>query len=121
MTASPPEIPTPAAPSSPQWAAKDSLATSEGKHWADLEEARAHNDTRWLRWYGRVIVVFTLAFSGLFLASLLVWSFHYLAPACWGWLSPEQLAKVQSVLFSGGLGAIVSTIVQKQLAKSERR
>jgi hypothetical protein len=53
----------------------------------------------------------------MFALSLIVWSWHYLAPACVTWLTAEQLSKIQSVIFSGSLGAIVTSILKKQLDK----
>lgn len=92
-------------------------AKLEQKNWQTLDEIREKNDGRWLSVYGLIVIFLTLIFSILFISSLVVWSWHYLAPSSWTWLSSEQLSKVQSVLFSGGMGAIVSTIVQKQLSK----
>jgi hypothetical protein len=92
-------------------------AKLEQKNWQTLDEIREKNDGRWLSVYGLIVIFLTLIFSILFISSLVVWSWHYLAPSYWTWLSSEQLSKVQSVLFSGGMGAIVSTIVQKQLSK----
>lgn len=100
----------------PNWVDFES-AKLEQKNWQTLDEIRERNDSRWLSVYGLIVVFLTLIFSVLFISSLVVWSWHYLAPICWTWLSSEQLSKVQSVLFSGGMGAIVSSIVQKQLSK----
>ncbi len=34
------------------------------------------------------------------------------------WLDSQQLGKIQSILFSGGMGAVISGIVRKQIEKS---
>jgi len=51
------------------------------------------------------------------LVGLISWATHYLSPDKFHWLSDDQLSKIQSVLFSGGMGAVVSGIIQKQLKK----
>lgn len=112
------EIPDPGPEKTPSWADQDA-AKKEDRNWAKLDTINNRNDAWWLSTYGVVIVAITAIFALLFLASLVIWSFHYLAPSCWGWLDERQLGKVQSVLFSGGMGAVVSTIIQKQLSKNK--
>ena len=112
-----PEIPDPGPEAAPKWADRD-MAVQEEKNWASLDKISNRNDSLWLSTYGLVVVVFTVSFATLFVLTLFIWSCHYLMPEEWAWLSADQLSKVQSVLFSGGMGAIVSSIVQKQLSKS---
>lgn len=106
----------------PKWASSD--ARKEERKWDDLDQIKRNNDVRWLTTYGDVLVWVTWAFAGIFLASLLVWAWHYVGPACaWGikfhWLNETQLSKVQSILFSGSMGAVVSGIVKSQLGKAQ--
>lgn len=61
------------------------------------------------------VVIMMCFFVTVFMASLGAWVIHYITP--WCWLTPEQLSKIQSVIFSGSLGAIVSAYMQKQLSK----
>lgn len=56
-----------------------------------------------------------LIFVGIFVISLLVWIWHYITP--WGWLNTEQLSKIQSVLFSGSVSAMITAFMKKQLDK----
>ncbi|WP_134679569.1 hypothetical protein [Paracoccus ravus] len=112
----PPEIPTPDFSEPPPWADR-STAESEQKNWGKLDEIRQRNDHWWLTTYGCIVVVITVVFSTLFTLSLVAWAWHYLAPSCWGWLSADQLGKVQGTLFSGGMGAIVTAIAKKQIDK----
>ncbi|RRT96760.1 hypothetical protein [Stenotrophomonas sp. 278] len=100
----------------PQWATTE--AKAEDKNWDSLDHVRKENDTQWLRLYGKLLLVVTLVFTLVFLGSLLVWAWHYLAPRCWQWLEPGQLGKIQSVLFSGGMGAVVSNIIRTQISKA---
>ena len=43
------------------------------------------------------MVVLTL----IFVASIVSWTWHYLTPADWHWLTADQLSRIQSVIFSG--------------------
>ena len=89
----------------------------EEKNWTRLDEVRENNDVVWLSVYGKVVVAITVAFTAIFLTSLIVWALHYVLPAKCTWLTEAQLSKIQSVLFSGGMGAIISSIIKRQLDK----
>ncbi|MDR2213075.1 MAG: hypothetical protein LBE21_05550 [Pseudomonadales bacterium] len=93
-------------------------AEEEDKSWGDLDAVRRTNDKRWLMVYGWVLVVLTITFTATFLCTLVVWAWHYLTP--WPWLTDAQLDKIQSVLFSGGMGAVISGIVRAQMEKIRR-
>ena len=92
----------------------DTQAKKEESIW-DIERENYH---RWLRIYGFIPPTFLIVFTGLFLFSLLSWTLHYLFPIGWHWLDAAQLSKIQSVIFSGSLGAITSFIFKKQVSKS---
>lgn len=114
-------IPTPDASSTPRWAG--STAKKEEQQWTVLDEIRQENDGRWLKVYGKILVALTVTFAVIFIAALLIWTWHHLAPTCIGswpmhWLDSQQLGKIQSILFSGGMGAVISGIVRKQIEKS---
>lgn len=100
------------------WAAEASLAQEEDERYGELDgiqKQRVANDIVWLKTYGIVVMIMTIVFTFIFGVSLIVWSLHYILPESCLWLSEEQLSKIQSVLFSGGMGAIVSSIIKKQL------
>ena len=100
------------------WAAKDSLAKEESERFGeldDLQKQHVANNITWLKTYGIVVMVMTVVFTVIFGVSLIVWSLHYILPESCLWLSADQLSKIQSVLFSGGMGAIVSSIIKNQL------
>lgn len=99
----------------PFWARVD--AEKEDRKWSDLDEVKLTNDRRWLKVYGWLLVVVTVVFALVFLGSFVVWAIHNLTSLCW--LSPHQLEKIQSVLFSGGMGAIVTSIVRTQIGKAQ--
>jgi len=98
----------------PQWA--KSAAETEDKKWDTLEDIRLSNDSRWLRAYGWIVLILTIFFSTAFSLAFLIWGLHY--TTSWTWLEDWQLDKIQSVLFSGGMGAIVSGIIRTQLGKA---
>lgn len=101
----------------PRWATVD--ARKEDSKWDDLEETKRSNDKRWLVVYGWVLLAITLTFSFAFIAAFMTWVFHYIAPYHSHWLEEPQLNKIQSVLFSGGMGAIISSIIRTQIEKTK--
>ena len=111
--------PPPDGHEAPLWA-EDSLAHNEAKFFPyedKLRGQKAKNDLTWLRVYGWVVVAMMIVFALLFLSSIVSWAWHYVMPTRWGWLNDDQLSKIQSVIFSGSLGGIVSIMAQKQLSK----
>lgn len=100
----------------PDWAIDS--AKSEERKWGDLEKVKLANDVRWLNVYGWVLCYFTVVFSSLFMISLVLWFWHYITPTSWQWLCEAQLSKIQSVLFSGGMGAVVSSVIRSQIQKA---
>jgi hypothetical protein len=100
------------------WAALD--AKREERDWEHESQLRGQ-ETRnqvWFLWaYGIAIVIFLSVFALLFLGSLIAWSLHYLLPMCYHWLTDDQLSKIQSVLFSGSIGGVISVMAQKHLSK----
>lgn len=104
----------------PKWAS-DELAKKEEKHWGDdeaLQGIKRKNHGRMLSVWGWIVPTLMVLFTLLFAAALMIWSFHFLSP--WGWLSSDQLARLQSIIFSGSIGAVVSTYVQRTLLDENR-
>lgn len=112
-----PEIPFTAGDvtSPPIWARV--AAIKEDRKWPELDEVKRNNDRRWLVVYGWVLVCVTVVFAAIFLSAFVAWSIHYLTP--YTWLDEPQLNKIQSILFSGGMGAVVTSIVRSQISKAE--
>lgn len=109
--------PTEAEANPPKWS-DVSQAKAEEKNWTDedqLKGVKVNNDILWHRVYGIVVVVLMVFLVLVFLASLGAWVIHYVTP--FSWLDDEQLSKIQSVIFSGSLGAIVSSYMHRQLSK----
>lgn len=101
--------------SPPLWARLD--AQKEDRQWTELDDVKLENDKRWLKVYGWVLVAVTVVFASVFIGSFVAWAFHHLTP--WTWLDPEQIDKIQSILFSGGMGAIVTGIIRSQISKAQ--
>jgi hypothetical protein len=100
------------------WAAWD--AKREERDWDHESLLRGQETTNqvwFLKAYGIALVVFLFVFAILFLGSLAAWSAHYLLPESWHWLLPDQLSKIQSVLFSGSIGGVISVMAQRHLSK----
>lgn len=106
----------------PDWANLDE-AKLEEKGWGKLDDQRLENDHRWLKHFGYMLVGLTWLFAVIFSGALLAWAWHYIGPEYvfgWQlhWLSVDQLTKIQSLLFSGGMGAVISGLVRGQLSKA---
>jgi len=101
----------------PTWAGR--RAHGETEKWDALDNIRLVNDSLWLRAYGVVVLIISISFATVFIAAFIVWSWHYMVPQDWTWLQAGQLDKIQSILFSGGMGAVISGIIRTQLAKAK--
>lgn len=95
----------------------DNDARKEAQQWSELDKVKLNNDVRWLSVYGYILIGVTIALAIIFVAAIGVWAFHYLT--CWTWLTDSQLEKVQSILFSGGMGAVVANIIRTQISKAQ--
>ena len=105
-------IPAPEEPSgaAPRWS-KDDKARREVQLWPDeagLRGRRMKNEDTLLQVFGWLTPTLVCIFALLFVVALGAWAFHYVTP--WSFLNPDQLSKIQSVIFSGTLGAIVSSL-----------
>jgi hypothetical protein len=110
----PPEEPSPSFP----WSDLD--AKREERDWANeslLNGQKTANEVSLLWVYGKLLIVFMFFFVLLFLGSLASWTLHYLLPISYHWLTAEQLSKIQSVLFSGSIGGVVSLVAQRHFLK----
>ena len=113
------DVPPPEETKFPPWVT-DPNAVAEERNWADedaLTKQKRENDLNWLWWYGKVVVILLIFFALLFLGSLASWAAHYLLPTDRHWLDADQLSKIQSVLFSGSVGGVVTLVANKHLSK----
>lgn len=116
----PPDIPAPSVGESPAWA-EAGLAQAEKRAWSELDDVQTKNDVRWARTYGFILVAATITVTGVALGIFVIWAWHYVARDSWTWIDAPRLEHLQSVVFSGGMGAIVSGIIQRQLARGTRK
>ncbi len=103
----------------PAWIG-DLNAKAEEDNWdkeGELSGQKGKNHLLWLKAYGWVVMVFLVFFTVLFVGSLGSWAAHYLLPVKFHWLAGGPLSKIQSILFSGSIGGVVSLIAQKELSK----
>ncbi|MEA1940679.1 MAG: hypothetical protein U9P68_00380 [Pseudomonadota bacterium] len=114
-----PKVDVPPPPTSagdnPSWA-DDKKAKKEEQYWSDPDKLQGleHRNQAWvLHVYGILVPAFMIFFSIIFIASLGVWVWHHITP--WTFLQPAQLEKIQSIVFSGTLGAIVSAYAQRHM------
>jgi hypothetical protein len=96
----------------------DPKARNEEKYFGDedlLKGVRVENEVRWLKAYGLIVPVMMWFFAFLYLAALTSYALHFLTP--YVWLSDAQLSKIQSIIFSGSVGAFVASVVLKHHSK----
>lgn len=110
----PSDIPSPDEIAVGAWADKES-AVKEERNWSSLDDIHENNDKNWLKFYGFIVIGIAAIFTLIFLSGLVIWALHYMLPKCYLWLDPEQLSKIQSVLFSGGMGAVISSLIKRQM------
>ena len=99
-----------------EWRA-DSAAGNEDSRWPDevaVQGTKDVNKLKLLRHSGQLAVVLMWVFAAAYVVSMGVWLVHFLTP--YGWLATEQLSKIQTVIFSGSLGAVVTVFVQKHIS-----
>jgi hypothetical protein len=99
----------------PSWVDSDRPATEEEKNWDDegaLTTQKNRNKMGLIKTIGRISPVFVIVFSLIFIASFISWSWHFIMPEYYQWLTSEQLSKIQSIIFSGSMGAIVSSYLR---------
>lgn len=118
-----PTVPPPpeGAADAPSWA-EDTAAKQEEKFWSKEDALRGlqiDNDIIWTRVFGWIVAFLMIFFTSLFVVSLGSWFIHY--TTSWCWLSPDQLSKIQSIVFSGLIGAVVSSYAQKHMAMRAKR
>lgn len=100
----------------PSWVSDD-RAKKEEENWDDEAALRGQvlkNDLLWSKLYGVIVAGLMIFFTLIFIISLGAWTIHY--TTAWCWLTAEQLSKIQSVIFSGVIGAVVSSYAQKYVA-----
>lgn len=110
-------------PPPPDWAEgqewkQDDAAKAEKSKWPDQESLKGtkdENTLKLLRHSGHIAVCSMWFFALVFGSSMAVWLFHFLTP--WGWLAEVQLSKIQTVVFSGSIGALVSAFAQKHITQ----
>ena len=96
----------------------ESRVSGETQAWADekaIKGARDANTVSFLRHSGWIGIVFMYFVAFVFIISIAIWFVHFLAPDQWQWLSETQLSKIQTVIFSGSFGAILSAYAQRHL------
>ena len=109
-------IPTPPN-DGPAWA-QSRDAIREERQWDDedaLRGQRSKNDLWALTAVGIATVCLIIFFAVIFIMSLGAWIMHQVMPESYFWLSEAQLSKIQSVIFSGAIGAVVTSYAQKHM------
>jgi hypothetical protein len=62
---------------------------------------------------GKIVIWAVYTASALLILGVVILAFHYMTP--WDFLSESDLHKLQSIIFSGALGAMISTIAKQYI------
>lgn len=117
---------------------RDAKAQFEDRNAARLDELEdRHHAVKLLivEHWGGILLMFLYCFAGIFAVSLVTLFWHFITPdnplgracitrsdtawigyawhGCLHWLTDAQLHKIQSILFSGGLGAFLTGVGQR--------
>ncbi|MDP2356158.1 MAG: hypothetical protein Q8M31_08845 [Beijerinckiaceae bacterium] len=84
---------------------------------AELKSAHDHNKIRVVKHSGIIIVVILWVVSLLFVSSFACWMWHQIAPQKWMWMAKEQLDQIKTIIFSGAIGGLMTTAVQKYIMR----
>lgn len=118
-----PNVPAPP----PEGGAADSKAQKE----ADFVQNKSEPSEDWDEWARTSRIrrdellrrIFFYAVAGLMiLAAILlaitaaVWVLHLIGPNCWRWLQPNEVEKLQVILFSGGVSSL-ATLIGRRILK----
>ena len=82
-----------------------------------LRGQKTTNELWALRAIGAATAILIGFFVLIFIASLGAWIWPKVGPVCWHWLQDSQLADIQSVIFSGAIGAVVTSYAQQYIKK----
>lgn len=106
------KVPPPERENSPKWL-KDSLANLEVENFDKLDKINKRNQSWWLFTIGICGVVLIIALFAGFILTFVTWVIHQISNC--GWLDSVKLSKIESVIFSGTMGAILTTAAQKYI------
>lgn len=96
----------------------ESRVSGETQEWDNekaIQNARDENTVSFLHHSGWIGIVFMYFVALVFIISIAIWFVHFLVPDQWQWLTETQLSKIQTVIFSGSFGAILSAYAQRHL------
>ena len=82
---------------------------------AQIRAQEKRNKLNFTRAVGWIVVRFIFFAGGLLAAGIAVLAYHYMTP--WCFLSEAELHKLQSIIFSGALGAMVSALARQYGSK----
>ncbi len=93
------------------WDKSKEIAQGEKKDWTNVDlitHQKNANTRNELKSIGKIVRFLMFLFCGLFVVFLCSWAWHFIMPECWHWLKSDKINKIQSIIFSGSLGAMAS-------------
>lgn len=97
-------------------AALEGQSLNRGKTREQIRQESEDNRTEQFRNHFEWIAIIALwAIAGVVFLMGLFWAFHLVAPACWRWLSKEDLSSIQTILTASVLLGVVSGHFKKRM------
>ena len=105
---------------SPEWTASrdwetDPAASLEESQWDELAKVKKRNELLAHKAVGLCVPTLIIGAFLVFAITALIYVWHLLTPASWGWLNADQMATIHAMIFSGALGAAVAEGARRYL------
>ena len=98
------------------WDTSKENAEKESKDWVkEQEKANIRRELWVIGWIVPALMIFVCILFMIFLGS---WSWHFFGTEGWHWLEDDQIDKIESIIFSGSLGAVASIYIQGKIKKN---
>lgn len=103
---------------------RDKIAEAEEQKFDD-ENALRSSKTKAHRLFIRTLAILgILTLITIWIALIAIFGsyvIHLLMPECWYWMSPEKIQKLETTLFSGGVGAVLVSFLRSHLDRLFQR
>jgi hypothetical protein len=105
---------------SAEWAASrdwetDPAASLEESQWDDLAKVKKRNELLAFKAVGLCIPILIVGAFLIFAVTVVIYTWHLLAPPSWHWLTADQITTIHGLIFSGAIGAAVAEGARRYL------
>jgi hypothetical protein len=110
-----PRIPEVRASDGDSDARREAAALAAGTLEEESKRGEHRRSERFREHISRVSLVVVWFLFALFAIATLILAFHYLTPKTWGWLEPDQLDTLRTVVFSGAITSTATAYFVKRV------